>query len=89
MTVVVNGATTYFGNQAVKTQLSAGSNLFEVTVEAEDGVKKTVYTFDLQREGTDLVGLELFADSALTTPIPLTPGFAPLTTVYTAEAEGP
>ena len=86
VTVVVNGATTYFGNQAVKTQLSAGSNLFEVTVEAEDGVKKTVYTFDLQREGTDLVGLELFADSALTTPIPLTPGFAPLTTVYTAEA---
>ncbi|QDZ25793.1 hypothetical protein A3770_19p83110 [Chloropicon primus] len=86
VTVVVNGQVTYFGNQAVKTPLSAGSNLFEVTVEAEDGVKKTVYTFDLQREGTDLLSMQIFSDAAGTTPIPVSPGFNPATTVYTAQA---
>ena len=78
VTVVVNGATTYFGGQQVKTTLNAGNNVFEVTVEAEDGVKKTVYTFNLMREGAELLSLELASDNGGVNPIALSPAFDPL-----------
>ena len=86
VTVVVNGATTYFGGQQVKTTLNAGNNVFEVTVEAEDGVKKTVYTFTLMREGAELLSLELASDSGGVNPVALSPAFDPNTLVYTATA---
>ena len=86
VTVVVNGATTYFGGQQVKTTLNAGNNVFEVTVEAEDGVKKTVYTFNLMREGAELLSLELASDNGGVNPIALSPAFDPNTLVYTATA---
>ena len=86
VTVVVNGVTTYFGGQEPKIALNAGDNVFEIEVEAEDGILKTIYTVKVHRESTDLLSLVLTSDAAGNNPISLSPAFSASTLVYTANA---
>ena len=85
VTVVVDGTLTYFADDVETVSLNFGDNVFEITVESEDGLSEAVYTVLVVREGSSqLSALSLFADEYSATEITLNPAFDSLTLDYTA-----